>query len=60
MVPEEKYPQQAAQLSVAIAFGSLVGPLIGGGASQNSQWRWVFLFKYVLFSCHITQLIDRS
>ncbi|KAL1642365.1 hypothetical protein SLS58_005439 [Diplodia intermedia] len=45
MVPKERYPMQAAQLAAATALGSLVGPLIGGGASQNSQWRWVFLFN---------------
>ncbi|KAL0260906.1 hypothetical protein SLS55_004598 [Diplodia seriata] len=45
MVPKKQYPMQAAQLAAATAFGSLVGPLIGGGASQNSQWRWVFLFN---------------
>lgn len=26
------------------ALGSLAGPLIGGGTSQNGQWRWAFLF----------------
>ncbi|PVI01633.1 MFS general substrate transporter [Periconia macrospinosa] len=45
MVPKDKYPVQAAQLAGATAFGSLVGPLIGGGASQNAEWRWVFLFN---------------
>jgi MFS family permease len=47
MVPKEKHPQQAAQLAVATALGSLVGPVIGGGVSEKSAsaWRWVFLLK---------------
>lgn len=45
MVPKHEYPAQAALISVAIALGSLVGPLIGGAVSQGTTWRWVFLIK---------------
>ena len=47
MVPKEKYPAQAAQLAASTAFGSLIGPLIGGAISQDTTWRWVFLIKSV-------------
>lgn len=45
MAPPDQYPGIAAQIGGAVAFGSLVGPLIGGGVSGNSTWRWVFLLK---------------
>lgn len=45
MVPKEQYPFQAALIGSAIALGSLVGPLIGGGVSEYSTWRWVFLIN---------------
>ncbi|PQE19202.1 major facilitator superfamily transporter protein [Rutstroemia sp. NJR-2017a BBW] len=45
MVPKDKYPLQAALIGSAIALGSLVGPLIGGGVSEHSTWRWVFLIN---------------
>lgn len=45
MVPKEKYPAVAAELAAATALGSLVGPLIGGGISERSTWRWVFLLN---------------
>ena len=52
MVPKEKHPIQAMQLAGAIALGSLVGPVLGGGVSQasSSTWRLVFLIKYVFLS----------
>ncbi|KAF7872913.1 uncharacterized protein EAF02_008984 [Botrytis sinoallii] len=45
MVSKDKYPLQAALIGSAIALGSLVGPLIGGGVSEHSTWRWVFLIN---------------
>lgn len=45
MVPQSQYPGVAAQIAAAIALGSLVGPLIGGGLSGSSTWRWVFFLK---------------
>ena len=45
MVPKEKYPTIAAEIAAATALGSLVGPLIGGGISERSSWRWVFLLN---------------
>ncbi|KAI9788799.1 MAG: hypothetical protein M1816_006580 [Peltula sp. TS41687] len=45
MVPKEQYPAIAAEIAAATALGSLVGPLIGGGISEKSTWRWVFLLN---------------
>jgi hypothetical protein len=45
MVPQDQYPGIAAQIAGAIALGSLFGPLIGGGVSGSSTWRWIFLLK---------------
>lgn len=48
MVPPARYPLYGALVSASAAIGSLTGPLIGGGLSEHSSWRWVFLIKYVL------------
>lgn len=45
MVPASKYPLFMAIQSLANALGSLCGPLIGGGVSEYSTWRWAFLIK---------------
>lgn len=45
MASAEQYPGIAAQIGAAVALGSLAGPLIGGGVSEKSTWRWIFLFK---------------
>ena len=45
MVPKKQYPAMAAKIASASALGSLVGPLIGGGVSERSTWRWVFLLN---------------
>ena len=45
MVPKWQYPAIAAEIAAATALGSLVGPLIGGGVSERSTWRWVFLLN---------------
>ena len=44
-VPKKEYPGIAAKIAAATALGSLVGPLIGGGVSERSTWRWVFLMN---------------
>lgn len=45
MVPQDKYPATAAELGAVSALGSLVGPVIGGGISERSTWRWAFLLS---------------
>ena len=57
MVPPEKYPFQAVQFASSIAFGSLVGPLIGGGVSERSTWRWVFLINVPAGALTVAMLI---
>lgn len=47
MVPKHKYPAIATQVASATALSALIGPIIGGGISEFSTWRWVFLFKLV-------------
>jgi MFS family permease len=45
MAPQKEYPKYAAIISSVSALGSLVGPLIGGGFSENVSWRWIFIIK---------------
>ncbi|KAJ8070672.1 hypothetical protein OCU04_001043 [Sclerotinia nivalis] len=45
MIPKHKFPTYTALFSVVTTLGNLVGPLIGGGFSEKSTWRWVFLFN---------------
>ncbi|KAF2233033.1 MFS general substrate transporter [Viridothelium virens] len=45
MVPRHKYPLYGALVSTSNALGSLTGPLIGGGISERSTWRWIFLLN---------------
>ncbi|KAH9860969.1 hypothetical protein IAQ61_010705 [Plenodomus lingam] len=57
MVPKHQHPIQGAQFMTAGALGSLAGPLIGGGTSQNGQWRWAFLFCVPLGAVTILLLL---
>ncbi|KAF5877909.1 putative mfs multidrug transporter protein [Botrytis fragariae] len=45
MIPKHKFPTYTALFSVVTTMGNLVGPLIGGGFSEKSMWRWAFLFN---------------
>ncbi|KAM0308054.1 hypothetical protein ACHAO8_010387 [Botrytis cinerea] len=45
MIPKHKFPTYTALFSVVTTIGNLVGPLIGGGFSEKSMWRWAFLFN---------------
>ncbi|KAF2451073.1 hypothetical protein P171DRAFT_439600 [Karstenula rhodostoma CBS 690.94] len=45
MVAEHDYPNYAAIISSFSAFGSLVGPLLGGAFSEKVSWRWIFLIN---------------
>ncbi|OAG06096.1 MFS multidrug transporter-like protein [Paraphaeosphaeria sporulosa] len=45
MVAEHDYPKYAAIISSFSAFGSLVGPLLGGAFSEKVSWRWIFLIN---------------
>ncbi|KAG8162130.1 hypothetical protein KVR01_007895 [Diaporthe batatas] len=43
--PPEKYGKYVANAGIAIAMGTVLGPVIGGAISQNSTWRWIFLLN---------------
>ncbi|KAH8688678.1 major facilitator superfamily domain-containing protein [Phaeosphaeriaceae sp. PMI808] len=45
LVPREQWPIQGSIFACASSLGSMSGPIIGGGASQYGNWRWIFLFN---------------
>ncbi|GKZ61899.1 hypothetical protein AnigIFM49718_008966 [Aspergillus niger] len=45
LVPSEKYATYMSSLSLVYAISLLFGPLMGGGISDSSTWRWVFLLN---------------
>ncbi|ETS78083.1 hypothetical protein PFICI_10145 [Pestalotiopsis fici W106-1] len=45
LVPPHKYGQYVAYTGIAIAIGSVSGPLIGGAISAHTTWRWIFLIN---------------
>lgn len=47
MVPASKYAQLVANMGFPSAIALGLGPVIGGGITSNTTWRWVFLMKYV-------------
>ncbi|KAF5855224.1 hypothetical protein ETB97_009653 [Aspergillus alliaceus] len=42
LVPKRRLPIWGGMISLAVAFASLTGPLIGGVLAERSTWRWVF------------------
>lgn len=48
LYPVPKFPVAAARLSIAVSFGLLLGPIIGGVISSNTTWRWIFIIKYAI------------
>ncbi|CAH0056996.1 unnamed protein product [Clonostachys solani] len=45
LVPPEKLGGLVAKTGVAIVMAMVLGPLIGGTISDNTTWRWIFLFN---------------
>ncbi|PQE06763.1 MFS multidrug transporter protein [Rutstroemia sp. NJR-2017a BBW] len=43
--PPEKYGKYVAVAGIAIALGTVLGPIIGGAITENTTWRWIFLFN---------------
>ncbi|THV53999.1 hypothetical protein BGAL_0037g00430 [Botrytis galanthina] len=43
--PPEKYGKYVTVAGIAIALGTVLGPIIGGAITQNTTWRWIFLFN---------------
>ncbi|KAI0023771.1 MFS multidrug transporter-like protein [Xylariomycetidae sp. FL0641] len=44
-VPPERYGKAVANAGIAIAMGTVLGPLVGGAISEHTTWRWIFLFN---------------
>lgn len=47
LVPPEGYAQYVANISLSVALGLLLGPILGGAIASNSNWRWIFILKSV-------------
>jgi MFS family permease len=47
LVPPEGYAQFVANISLSVALGLLLGPILGGTISSHSSWRWIFILKFV-------------
>ncbi|OJJ67087.1 hypothetical protein ASPBRDRAFT_661755 [Aspergillus brasiliensis CBS 101740] len=45
LIPAEKYATYMSYISFVYALSLLFGPLMGGGISESSTWRWVFLLN---------------
>ncbi|CAH0033861.1 unnamed protein product [Clonostachys rhizophaga] len=45
MVPASKYAQLVANMGFPSAIALGLGPVIGGGITSNTTWRWVFLMN---------------
>ncbi|GAB1315320.1 hypothetical protein MFIFM68171_05530 [Madurella fahalii] len=43
--PPEKYGKYVAHAGIAIALGTVLGPIIGAAISEGTTWRWIFLFN---------------
>jgi MFS family permease len=45
IVPANQITRLASYTGVAFILATVLGPVIGGAISQNTTWRWVFLFN---------------
>ncbi|KAI1088164.1 putative efflux pump antibiotic resistance protein [Rostrohypoxylon terebratum] len=43
--PPEKYGKYVAFAGMAIAMGTVLGPIIGGAITEHTTWRWIFWFN---------------
>ena len=44
-VPPKEFPKYSALTAVVYTLSYGLGPLIGGGISSTTTWRWVFWLK---------------
>lgn len=45
--PPEKCGKYVSNASISIELGTMLGPIVGDAISQDTTWRWIFVFKYV-------------
>ena len=45
LVPPEKYASYTGLVSMILAVGLLLGPILGGVINNGTTWRWVFYLK---------------
>ena len=45
LVPPEKYASYTGLVSMIVAVGLLLGPILGGAINNGTSWRWVFYLK---------------
>ncbi|KAG9238583.1 MFS multidrug transporter-like protein [Amylocarpus encephaloides] len=45
MVPKERYPVYGSIISADVALAMTLGPIVGGVITEETTWRWVFLFN---------------
>lgn len=44
-VPPAKYGQFVSYIGIVLVLATVLGPIVGGLISENTTWRWIFLFK---------------
>ncbi|KAI0392629.1 putative multidrug resistance protein fnx1 [Xylariaceae sp. FL0594] len=57
LYPVPKFPVAAAQLSIAVSCGLLLGPIIGGVISSNTTWRWIFIIIVPVAAICLTSVL---
>ncbi|KAI2468606.1 putative multidrug resistance protein fnx1 [Annulohypoxylon bovei var. microspora] len=51
LVPPHKIAKSTAQLSLVTTLGNVLGPIIGGAISNNTNWRWIFWLNVPIAVC---------
>lgn len=59
-VPPEKYAAAVAQNGIPVVLGYVLGPIIGGGISERTTWRWIFIIKLATPSCQRRHAVQSS
>jgi MFS family permease len=56
LVPPELYATYVSSVSVFFGLAMLLGPVIGGGITNDTTWRWIFLIN-VPFGCILVTML---
>lgn len=46
IIPLRQRPKYNGLIQIAWAFGTITGPLIGGGIVKHTTWRWIFYLNF--------------